>query len=61
VALPVSTPPNALAHATGELDRRDFLETAGLIGLVGALLIFLMFGLVRPWLPGAPMLLPSGS
>jgi sodium-dependent dicarboxylate transporter 2/3/5 len=52
MALPVSTPPNALAHATGGLSRRDFLQTAGCIGLVGAMLVFLMFGSARPWVLG---------
>ncbi len=39
MALPVSTPPNALAHATGELTARDFVGTGGLIGLAGTALI----------------------
>jgi sodium-dependent dicarboxylate transporter 2/3/5 len=47
MALPVSTPPNAMAHATGELTRRDFLQTAGVVGLVGTLLVLGMFGFVR--------------
>ena len=42
MALPVSTPPNAMAHATGELSRRDFLQTAGFIGLAGTLLVLVM-------------------
>jgi sodium-dependent dicarboxylate transporter 2/3/5 len=50
MALPVSTPPNAMAHATGELTRRDFLQTTGCIGLAGALLVFVMFAFVRPWI-----------
>jgi sodium-dependent dicarboxylate transporter 2/3/5 len=49
MALPVSTPPNAMAHATGELSRRDFLQTAGVIGLMGIVLVLVMFGFVRPW------------
>jgi sodium-dependent dicarboxylate transporter 2/3/5 len=51
MALPVSTPPNALAHATGELTRRDFLQTTACIGLLGAILVFLMFGFARRWVP----------
>lgn len=47
MALPVSTPPNAMAHATGELTRRDFLQTAGCIGLTGAVLVVVMFAFVR--------------
>lgn len=40
--LPVSTPPNAIAYATGRLKARDFL-IPGLISAVGILLVF-------PWL-----------
>lgn len=50
MALPVSTPPNAMAHATGELTRRDFLQTTGWIGFVGAMLVLVMFAFVRPWI-----------
>jgi sodium-dependent dicarboxylate transporter 2/3/5 len=50
MALPVSTPPNAMAHASGELTRRDFLQTALLIGLAGTVLVIVMFALARPWL-----------
>ncbi len=37
--LPVSTPPNALAYATGLLEQKDFRVTGILIGLLGPLLI----------------------
>jgi len=47
MALPVSTPPNAMAHATGEVTRSDFLQTAGSIGLAGAALVVLVFAFVR--------------
>jgi solute carrier family 13 (sodium-dependent dicarboxylate transporter), member 2/3/5 len=47
MALPVSTPPNAMAHATGEVTRRDFLRTGGYIGLAGVVLVILMFAFVR--------------
>lgn len=46
MALPVSTPPNAMAHATGELTRRDFLRTTGCVGLAGVVLVFVMFAFV---------------
>jgi sodium-dependent dicarboxylate transporter 2/3/5 len=52
MALPVSTPPNAMAYATGELARRDFLQTTGGIGLIGAALVVLMFAFVRQWVLG---------
>jgi sodium-dependent dicarboxylate transporter 2/3/5 len=51
--LPVSTPPNTMAHATGELTRRDFLQTAGGIGLAGTVLVIVMFAFVRPWIVGS--------
>ena len=52
MALPVSTPPNAMAHATGELTRRDFLRTAGLVGFAGSVLVLATFALIRRWLLG---------
>jgi sodium-dependent dicarboxylate transporter 2/3/5 len=42
MALPMSTPPNAMAHASGELTSRDFLRTGGRIGLAGAAVIVLV-------------------
>lgn len=39
MALPMSTPPNAMAYGTGELTSRDFVRTGGLIGAVGAAVI----------------------
>ena len=50
MALPVSTPPNAMAYARGGLTTGDFMRTAGFIGLVGAVLVSLMLVFVRPWL-----------
>jgi sodium-dependent dicarboxylate transporter 2/3/5 len=52
MALPVSTPPNALAHSSGELTTRDFVRTAGLIGAFGAGVILILLAVVRPWLIG---------
>jgi sodium-dependent dicarboxylate transporter 2/3/5 len=43
MGLPVSTPPNAIAYASGELETRDFVRAGGLIGLLGIVLI-LAFG-----------------
>jgi sodium-dependent dicarboxylate transporter 2/3/5 len=37
--LPVSTPPNAVAFATGEIQTRDLRPGGLLIGLLGPLLI----------------------
>jgi sodium-dependent dicarboxylate transporter 2/3/5 len=44
--LPVSTPPNAVVHATGELETRDFRAGGLLIGLLGPLAIILWVLLV---------------
>jgi solute carrier family 13 (sodium-dependent dicarboxylate transporter), member 2/3/5 len=38
MCLPVSTPPNAIAYATGDLEGRDFLLGGALIGVVGVAL-----------------------
>ena len=46
-ALPVSTPPNATAHAPGEVTRRDFVTTGGYLGLAGTALVVLMFAFLR--------------
>ncbi|GAB4424050.1 MAG: SLC13 family permease [Bacteroidia bacterium] len=40
MALPISTPPNALAHATGLIETRDMARTGVVIGLVGLIMIF---------------------
>jgi sodium-dependent dicarboxylate transporter 2/3/5 len=37
--LPVSTPPNAVAYATGELQTRDLRPGGLLIGLIGPVVI----------------------
>ena len=50
MALPVSTPPNAMAHATGGLTTADFIRTGGCIGLFGTVLIIFVLAVVRPWL-----------
>lgn len=47
MALPVSTPPNAMAHATGELTTRDFVRIQGYIGLLGTILVVLVLALAR--------------
>jgi solute carrier family 13 (sodium-dependent dicarboxylate transporter), member 2/3/5 len=46
MALPMSTPPNAIAYSTGELTSRDFISTAGIIGTAGAALAV---GLALVW------------
>lgn len=44
MALPVSTPPNAIAYATGEITGRDFALAGIIIGLLAALLIVALGG-----------------
>ena len=43
MGLPVSTPPNAIAYASGDLETTDFVRAGGVIGLLGVVLI-LAFG-----------------
>ncbi len=44
MSLPISTPPNAMAHATGLVQTKDLLKTGVIIGLVGILgSFFLMY------------------
>lgn len=35
MALPVSTPPNAMAYASGDIDSRDMLKAGSLVGVAG--------------------------
>lgn len=41
MALPISTPPNAMAHATREFDTRQMARAGALIGVVGTLVVVL--------------------
>ena len=40
--LPISTPPNALAHATGMIEQKDMVKTGIIMGVVGLVLGYLM-------------------
>ena len=40
MSLPISTPPNALAHATGRVGTQDFIKTGKFISPIGVLVIF---------------------
>ncbi len=40
MALPISTPPNALAHATGLVATSDFIKTGKFLSVIGVLLLF---------------------
>ena len=46
--LPISTPPNAIAHSTGFIEQKDMMKVGIIIGLLGlvlgyAMLIFIGF------------------
>ena len=47
MALPVSTPPNALAYATGEVKTKDMVKTGVPIGVFGLILIYVMLFILR--------------
>ena len=42
MALPISTPPNALAHATGLVETRDLAKIGIIIGVSGLIGIYLL-------------------
>jgi solute carrier family 13 (sodium-dependent dicarboxylate transporter), member 2/3/5 len=53
MALPVSTPPNAIAFAHGELEARDLAISGGMVGALAVVLIVLFGGpIIRFWLGG---------
>jgi sodium-dependent dicarboxylate transporter 2/3/5 len=49
MCLPIATPPNALAFATGRLDTKDFIRLGLVIGLVTPLIAVLWTTLVLDW------------
>ncbi|MBP3354514.1 MAG: SLC13/DASS family transporter [Bacteroidales bacterium] len=42
MVLPISTPPNALAHATGMIEQKDMVKTGLIMGIVGLILGYTM-------------------
>ncbi|MBQ9758841.1 MAG: anion permease, partial [Opitutales bacterium] len=42
MSLPISTPPNALAHATGLVDTKGMAKTGVAIGVIGMVLTYVM-------------------
>jgi sodium-dependent dicarboxylate transporter 2/3/5 len=48
MSLPISTPPNAMAHATGEVDTREMMKSGLIIGAAGMIgIYFLMYILTK--------------
>lgn len=47
MALPISTPPNALAHATGEVKTSDMSRTGIIMGVVGLGLVFVFIFMLK--------------
>ncbi|CAH0533521.1 Sodium-dependent dicarboxylate transporter SdcS [Vibrio stylophorae] len=47
MSLPISTPPNALAHATGNVSSNQMAKTGVIIGIVGVLMSFVMIWMLR--------------
>jgi solute carrier family 13 (sodium-dependent dicarboxylate transporter), member 2/3/5 len=50
MCLPVSTPPNAIAYATGNIEARDFLVGGALLGVIGLVLALAWSQLALRWL-----------
>ena len=48
MALPISTPPNAIAFATGKIDSHDMLRTGGVIGFVSVIVLLLGYQVMIP-------------
>lgn len=47
MALPVSTPPNALAHATGMVTTAQMARSSGLIALIGTVLTWVLLAVLK--------------
>ncbi|MFV0574122.1 MAG: SLC13 family permease [Vibrio sp.] len=47
MALPISTPPNALAHATGHIKTNEMAKVGIIVGVVGVILSFVLVYIVR--------------
>jgi sodium-dependent dicarboxylate transporter 2/3/5 len=48
MAMPVSTPPNAMAYATGEIGVREMIRTGGLISIAAVVLMLLGYQIMVP-------------
>ncbi len=47
MALPISTPPNALAHATGQIQTNQMSKVGVIVGITGVLLTFVMLYVLK--------------
>jgi sodium-dependent dicarboxylate transporter 2/3/5 len=49
MALPISTPPNAIAYASGAIKTRDMAVAGSLIGIVGMVVLVLLLPILIRW------------
>jgi sodium-dependent dicarboxylate transporter 2/3/5 len=49
MAMPVSTPPNAMAYATGEVARADMMRAGSLVSAIALVLLLIGYRIVLPW------------
>ncbi len=59
MAMPVSTPPNAIAFATGKIPARAMIESGGVVSIVCVIVMVIWYPLVLPWF--AEMVLSKGG
>ena len=52
MAMPVSTPPNAIAFATGKVPVGDMIRAGGLISIVSVIVMLLGYQAILPWVLG---------
>lgn len=50
MSLPISTPPNAIAYAKGDLSSRDFVKAGSLIGVIALVIIFAARWVYHLWI-----------
>jgi sodium-dependent dicarboxylate transporter 2/3/5 len=58
MALPVSTPPNAIAYATGKVPLAQMARVGGLISVLGVIAVSVGFRVVLPMVIGEPTAAP---
>ncbi len=52
VSMPISTPPNAMAYATGLVSSRDMIRVGLLVSLIAAGVLMAGYLWVLPWVIG---------